>query len=146
MSELLYGYHKIDPTTWAYLSSLLMVGLYFKFSRFWSVRNLDLVLLIMLAPGLLLVHRGQELRKATPLVREGRKGLPDGVAPDAHGNLFASGPGGVLVLSPEGRHLGTIDTRNAASNCAFGDDGATLYITAHMHLARIRTRTRGAGF
>jgi hypothetical protein len=62
MSELLYGYQKIDPTTWAYLSSLLMIGLYFKFSRFWSVRNLDLVLIILLAPGLLLVHRGQEFQ------------------------------------------------------------------------------------
>jgi hypothetical protein len=68
MSQLLYGYEKIDPTTWAYLSSLLMIGLYFKFSRFWSVRNLDLVLLILLAPGLLLVHRGQELRQAARLV------------------------------------------------------------------------------
>jgi hypothetical protein len=69
MSELLYGYQKIDPTTWAYLSSLLMIGLYFKFSRFWSVRNLDLVLLILLAPGLLLVHRGQEMRQAAAHVQ-----------------------------------------------------------------------------
>jgi hypothetical protein len=67
MSELLYEYKKVDPTTWAYLSSLLMIGLYFKFSRFWSVRNLDLVLLILLAPGLLLVHRGHELRQAAKL-------------------------------------------------------------------------------
>lgn len=76
MSELLYGYHKIDPTTWAYLSSLLMIGLYFKFSRFWSVRNLDLVLLILLAPGLLLVHRGQELRQAASLVNEVEQATP----------------------------------------------------------------------
>ncbi len=76
MSELLYGYHKIDPTTWAYLSSLLMIGLYFKFSRFWSVRNLDLILLILLAPGLLLVHRGQELRQAAPLVKEVEQAMP----------------------------------------------------------------------
>lgn len=68
MSELLYGYEKIDPTTWAYVSSLLMIGLYFKFSRFWSVRNLDLILLILLAPGLLLVHRGLELRQSAQVV------------------------------------------------------------------------------
>ena len=48
MSEILFQYHKVHPTTWVYLSSLLMIGLYFKFGRFWSVRNLDLVLLILL--------------------------------------------------------------------------------------------------
>ena len=64
MHEFLFQYHKVYPTTWAYLSSLLMIGLYFKFGRFWSVRNLDLVLLVMLAPGLLLVHAGHELQLA----------------------------------------------------------------------------------
>ncbi len=60
MNEILFHYHKVNPTSWAYLSSLLMIGLYFKFNRFLSVRNLDLVLLILLAPGLLLVHYGSE--------------------------------------------------------------------------------------
>ena len=60
MSELLFHYKKVNPTTWAYLSSLLMIGLYFKFSRFWSVRNIDLVLLVLLAPGLLLTYYGRE--------------------------------------------------------------------------------------
>ena len=46
MSEILFHYQRVNPTTWVYLSSLLMIGLYFKFGRFWSVRNLDLVLLI----------------------------------------------------------------------------------------------------
>jgi hypothetical protein len=64
MNEFLYFYHPVEPTTWAYLSSLLMLGLYFKFNRFWSVRNLDLLLLILLAPGLLLVHYGQGERQA----------------------------------------------------------------------------------
>ena len=59
MSEFLFQYEKVDPVSWAYLSSLLLVGLFFKFNRFWSVRNLDLVLLILLAPGLLMVHQGQ---------------------------------------------------------------------------------------
>jgi hypothetical protein len=63
MSEILFNYHKVDPTTWAYLSSLLMIGLFFKFNRFWSVRNLDLVLLILLAPGLLMVHYGSSAAK-----------------------------------------------------------------------------------
>jgi len=60
MNEILFHYHKVNPTTWVYLSSLLTIGLFFKFSRLWSVRNLDLIGLIALAPGLLLVHYGQE--------------------------------------------------------------------------------------
>ncbi len=59
MSEFLFQYYPVHPTTWVYLSSLLMVGVYFKFSRFWSVRNVDLLLLILLAPGLLMVHFGE---------------------------------------------------------------------------------------
>jgi hypothetical protein len=60
MSEILFHYQKINPTTWVYLSSLLMFGLFFQFNRFWSVRNLDLVLLILLAPGLLMVNQSRE--------------------------------------------------------------------------------------
>ena len=68
MSEILLHYYKVNPTTWVYLSSLLMIGLYFKFGRFWSVRNLDLVLLLLLAPGLLMAQYGGEARvKATRL-------------------------------------------------------------------------------
>lgn len=54
MPELLLEYHPINPATWAYVSSLLMIGLFFKFSRLWSLRNLDLLLLISFAPGLLM--------------------------------------------------------------------------------------------
>ncbi len=72
-----------------------------------------------------------------------RIGLPDGLKVDRAGNIFATGPGGVLVLSPQGKHLGTILTGVATANCAFGDDGSTLYITADMFLARIRTKTVG---
>ena len=60
MSEILFHYRKIDPTTWVYLSSLLAISLFFKFNRFWSVRNLDLALLISLAPALLLLEQGNE--------------------------------------------------------------------------------------
>lgn len=54
MQEILWEY-KMNATTWVYLSSLLTIGIYFKFRRFWSVRNLDLVGLIAFSPGLLLV-------------------------------------------------------------------------------------------
>lgn len=70
MSEILLHYRKVDPTTWVYLASLLTIGLFFKFNRFWSVRNLDLALLILLAPGLLMVneayHRGDDLAVVAP--------------------------------------------------------------------------------
>jgi len=59
MGKILFEY-SMNPTTWVYLSSLLMIGIYFKFRRFWSVRNLDLVGLIAFAPGLLLVGHGLE--------------------------------------------------------------------------------------
>jgi len=71
------------------------------------------------------------------------KGLPDGLKVDERGNLFATGPGGVLVFDPDGTHLGTIKTGEATANCNWGDDGSTLYITADMYLARIKLTTKG---
>lgn len=75
-----------------------------------------------------------------------RRGLPDGLKVDTEGNLFAAGPGGILVLTAIGSHLGTILTGQATGNCAFGDDGRTLYITADMYLMRIRLKVKGLGF
>ncbi|HLJ11547.1 MAG TPA: hypothetical protein VKU82_10170, partial [Planctomycetaceae bacterium] len=59
MGQILRGYHLNDPT-WFYLSFLLILAVYFKFSRFWSIRNLDLVLLLLISPGLLLVRNEDE--------------------------------------------------------------------------------------
>lgn len=56
MEQVLYNYTPIHLTTWVYVSSLLTITVYFKFSRVWSVRNLDLLGLIALAPGLLLIE------------------------------------------------------------------------------------------
>jgi gluconolactonase len=72
------------------------------------------------------------------------KGAMDGLKVDAQGNLFATGPGGIHVISPQGKLLGRIDTREATSNCAFGGDGSVLYMTADMYLCRIQTKTHGA--
>ena len=69
MQEILFGY-KLNPTTWAYISALMMIGIYFKFRRFWSVRNLDLIALISFSPGLLLVYHGL-LNDKDDLVRAG---------------------------------------------------------------------------
>ncbi|TWU16329.1 hypothetical protein [Allorhodopirellula heiligendammensis] len=68
MSEFLVYYRRPDPTTWVYMSSFLTIGLFFVFRRFWSIRNLDIALLILLAPGLLMVNEGY--RRQTRLDRE----------------------------------------------------------------------------
>jgi gluconolactonase len=81
----------------------------------------------------------------TPL-RESGPGLPDGLKVGRDGHIFATGPGGVLVLTPGGTHLGTLRTGVPTANCGFGDDGSTLYITANDMLCRIRLTTRGMGF
>ena len=65
------------------------------------------------------------------------KGLPDGLKVNKKGYLFATGPGGVWVFSPEGKHLGTIKTTQATANCAFDAEEKTLYITADMFLLRL---------
>jgi gluconolactonase len=83
---------------------------------------------------------------ATSMVKQGLQGLPDGLKIDVQGNLFATGPGGVLVISPAGKLLGRIDTNQPTANCAWGDNGSTLYITANMLLCRIKTKTKGVGF
>jgi gluconolactonase len=73
-------------------------------------------------------------------------GLPDGMKVDRGGYLFATGPGGVYVFAPDGRRLGRIETGEKTSNCAWGDDGSTLYMTADMYICRIRTTTKGMGW
>jgi gluconolactonase len=67
----------------------------------------------------------------------------DGIKVDPGGNLFVCGPGGIWVLSPDGRHLGTIRPPEAPHNLAWGDDdGRTLYVTALSSLYRIRLTTK----
>lgn len=92
------------------------------------------------------IEAGHVFYDAMPLVKQGLKGVPDGMVVDRQGNIFAAGPGGVVVLSPEGRHLGTISIDGPVSNCAFGEDGSTLFVTANHDLLRVRTRTKGQRF
>ena len=91
------------------------------------------------------LSEGRVLFDATPLAGQ-LKGLPDGLKVDRLGNLFATGPGGVLVLTPSGEHLGTLHTGEATSNCAFGEDGRSLFVTADRYLLRVRLKTIGFGF
>lgn len=74
---------------------------------------------------------------AAPLMGPDAPGLPDGLKVDGRGRLFATGPGGVLVLTPEGELLGVIDTGRATANCAFGPGGASLFMTADDRLTRV---------
>jgi gluconolactonase len=70
-------------------------------------------------------------------------GLPDGLSVDTQGNLWASGPGGIWIFSKEAKLLGRINTGERTSNCAFGEDGTTLFVTADSYLCRIATKAKG---
>jgi gluconolactonase len=89
--------------------------------------------------------KGKVLFDATKWAKT-KKGLPDGMKVDKKGNLFATGPGGVLIFTPKGEHLGTIDTGERTANCNWGNDGTVLYITADHKLCRIKLSTKGKGF
>lgn len=91
-----------------------------------------------------MLAKGRVFFDSTSLVGDDHPGLPDGLKVDRRGNLFATGPGGVLIFSPNGDHLGTIETGEATANCAFGEDGSTLFLTADMFLGRIPLKTQGA--
>lgn len=71
-------------------------------------------------------------------------GVPDGMKVDQHGNIFVTGPKGIWVWDPAGRHLGTIEMPEQPANLNWGDpDYSTLYITATTSVYRLRTKTRG---
>jgi gluconolactonase len=89
--------------------------------------------------------KGRVFFDASAAVKAKKLGLPDGMKVDAKGNLFATGPGGVLVLTPEGKHLGTLATGVPTANCAWGK-GGVLYVCADKAVCRIRTKTKGKGF
>ena len=68
------------------------------------------------------------------------KGLPDGMKVHKNGWVFATGPGGVMIFTPEGEHLGTIFTGEATSNCAFNSDYSELFMTADNYLVRVKLK------
>ncbi len=81
--------------------------------------------------------QGQLLFDATAQAQQ-QAGLPDGLKVLPSGILLATGPGGVWVISPDGEHLGTIQTGVAAANVALSRDNSWLYITASSYLLRIK--------
>jgi gluconolactonase len=82
---------------------------------------------------------GRVLFDATSLTKTS-KGLPDGMKVHQDGWIFATGPGGVLIINPEGKHLGTIFTGEATANCAFNNDYSVLYVTADNYLLRVKLK------
>lgn len=70
-------------------------------------------------------------------------GVPDGLTLDRAGNIYATGPGGVMVFNSAGKHLGTIAPDEQPANAGWGDDGKTLYMTARTGLYRIRLSAAG---
>lgn len=84
--------------------------------------------------------QGEEFFNATD--RVGREpGLPDGMTVDSAGRLWASGPGGIYVISPDAKLLGRLVTGEKTSNCTFGPDG-WLYMTVDSRLCRIKTNVK----
>ena len=76
--------------------------------------------------------------------KETGPGVPDGMKVDTAGNVWATGPGGILVISAQGKLLGSIGFPEVPANCAWGDaDGKTLYVTARTGLYRIKTKVTG---
>jgi gluconolactonase len=96
------------------------------------------------SPAGMLSHR-RVFADMNALVAKGLPGLPDGMCVDERGNLWASGPGGIHVLSPEGRELGTISRDVPIANCAFGGpDGRTVFLTSNHELLALHSNVRGA--
>ena len=65
---------------------------------------------------------------------------------DQAGNLFATGPGGVLIFAPDGTHLGTFATGEATANCGWGEDGSSSTSRPTCIIGRIKLKTKGLGF
>ncbi len=84
---------------------------------------------------------GELFFDGTELQRKGLRGLPDGLKVNDRGIVFATGPGGVLILDEGGKHLGTIHTGQSVSNCAIGNNGEYLYATSDMYLVRVKLKT-----
>lgn len=88
------------------------------------------------------LDKGRVFADSRKLYKEG-DGVPDGLKTDLDGNVWATGPGGVLIYTPDGTLLGRILTGVPTANVAWGEDGSTLFVTANHRVLRLRTKARG---
>ena len=77
MEELFSNYLRLQPPTWVFLSTFLTIGLFLMFHRFWSLRNLDIVLILLFTPGIMLVYEGNRLASDPSTV-----GVPAALVPE----------------------------------------------------------------
>jgi gluconolactonase len=87
-----------------------------------------------------ILKNGKIFFDATEMRKKGETGLPDGLKVHKSGTLFATGPGGVYILSPKGEKLGIIKTSKATANCAFDSDQKYLYMTTTDRLLRVKLK------
>jgi gluconolactonase len=90
--------------------------------------------------------KSRVLFDASAFSKKGMPGAPDGMKIDVHGNLWAAAPGGLFVIAPDGTLLGRFDLGAPTGNCAWGEDGSTLFITSNHNLYRVRLNTKGVGW
>jgi gluconolactonase len=92
------------------------------------------------------IGEGRLFFDGSELLRKWNRGSADGLAVDVEGNIWATAPGGVIVLTPEGKHIGSLITTQRTANCTFGEDGSTLFICADDYVLKVPTNTKGLGF
>ena len=143
MSDFLFQYRSVDPTSWVYLSSLLLIGLFFKFSRLWSVRNLDLILIILLGPGLLMIHQGQ-MKQGQAIERAIQMAAAAEAEPESDETTAADGAPIIdaieAVEAESGSKIGAKEVNSAETETGEGDAGlagATVELWGFRYLIAI---------
>ncbi|MBU3077544.1 SMP-30/gluconolactonase/LRE family protein [Sphingomonas quercus] len=92
------------------------------------------------------VGAGGKLSAPRVVVRfpaSGGPGGADGLKIDSAGNIWATGPGGIRIVTPQGKILGQIKLPEVAANLAFGEDGHSVYITASTSIYRLHSKVKG---
>lgn len=126
MEQFSFAYQQIDGTIWAFASSLLMVSLFFKFNRFWSVRNFDLCLIILLAPSLIMVHKGMTMSNPTPADQQTLAWIANG--PDRLTQSVASAPSATSLVQPN--NSSSVTAANPTFDVASSDANTSLLLAS----------------
>lgn len=104
MSQFLYHYVRLEPPTWVFLSTLLVTCLFLMFHRFWSLRNLDILLILAFTPGMMMVYEGrhlafQDAAMEAPLVAAASEAVvPRDETADHQSKVNEQGPGSLKPI------------------------------------------------